>query len=436
MKKNGFTHDSVDNLSVDWYTPPHIFDGLGVFDLDPASPVGGVSWIPALQYYTLEDDGLTSDWYGRVWLNPEVYGISFIYTDKEVLCKQKSVLNAERNYQQQQISSLKGKIDPVRGLQDVKSVQQSMTKLEKQLITPPLSHEKDFIETLNLVLRSVSPALRESLYQIFTLDCALRYEQSLALSVSRALISEREKNRLDAEKTLLKEEELLKKSCGIVSLIVAERQSVFNLEYLTTLEDKETESLNGIGVLLNGIVAKENGDIPVPTVENTQKTLHKTTTYRYTVTSVEEQPQRTLSQLVCPATAQSGTNTRTIGLPSRQTKESKNTLNPFSAEVKQRVWLNPPYGKQTPQWLAKMHTHRNGIALLFARTDCAWFHDYVAKADAILFLKGRVKFVDGLGVSGGNGAGSGSMLIAWGDENVKALAGIQNKGYFVEKGNG
>ena len=51
-KAKGFTHDNVDNLSVDWYTPPHIFDGLGIFDLDPASPVGGVSWIPALQYYT------------------------------------------------------------------------------------------------------------------------------------------------------------------------------------------------------------------------------------------------------------------------------------------------------------------------------------------------------------------------------------------------
>ena len=53
MKKTGFTHDNVDNLSVDWYTPPYIFDGLGVFDLDPASPIGGVKWIPALQYYTL-----------------------------------------------------------------------------------------------------------------------------------------------------------------------------------------------------------------------------------------------------------------------------------------------------------------------------------------------------------------------------------------------
>jgi len=160
MKKNGFTHDNVDSLSIDWYTPPQIFEGLGVFDLDPASPVGGIEWIPTNCYYTLKDDGLKSDWFGR-------------------------------------------------------------------------------------------------------------------------------------------------------------------------------------------------------------------------------------------------------------------------------VWLNPPYGKQTPNWLAKMHTHRNGIALLFARTDCAWFHDYVAKADAILFLKGRVKFVDGLGISGGNGAGSGSMLIAWGRKNVQALLGIQSKGYLV-----
>jgi hypothetical protein len=51
--------------------------------------------------------------------------------------------------------------------------------------------------------------------------------------------------------------------------------------------------------------------------------------------------------------------------------------------------------------LEKMHYHRQGVALVFARTDCKWFHDYVAKADAILFLKGRVKFVDGLGKNWG-----------------------------------
>lgn len=95
------------------------------------------------------------------------------------------------------------------------------------------------------------------------------------------------------------------------------------------------------------------------------------------------------------------------------------------------VWLNPPYGKHTGEWLEKMHDHRNGVSLVFARTDCRWFHDYVAKADAILFLSGRVKFVDGLGISGGSGAGSGSMLVAWGAIGVAALRGMSDCGHLV-----
>lgn len=98
-----------------------------------------------------------------------------------------------------------------------------------------------------------------------------------------------------------------------------------------------------------------------------------------------------------------------------------------------KVWLNPPYGKHTTAWLKKMHEHRNGIALVFARTDCAWAHDYIFNADAILFLSGRVKFVDGLGVTGNSGAGCGSMLAAWGDECVEALRKLSSKGKFIGK---
>lgn len=96
------------------------------------------------------------------------------------------------------------------------------------------------------------------------------------------------------------------------------------------------------------------------------------------------------------------------------------------------VWLNPPYGNLTGAWLEKMHYHRNGIALVFSRTDCRWFHDYVANADAILFMKGRVRFVDGLGVTSGNGAGSGSMLVAWGDVSVAAISKMKNLGLLVK----
>jgi phage N-6-adenine-methyltransferase len=103
----------------------------------------------------------------------------------------------------------------------------------------------------------------------------------------------------------------------------------------------------------------------------------------------------------------------------------------LNAEWKGLVWLNPPYGKATGSWLKKMHEHRNGVALLFARTDCAWFHNYISKADGILFLRGRVKFVDGLGVTGGSGAGSGSMLVAWGPKAYGALQKMSKEGYLV-----
>lgn len=55
----------------DYYTPKDVFDALGLeFDLDVSAPPGGVPWVPAKRYYTLEDDGLTQPWFGRVWMNP------------------------------------------------------------------------------------------------------------------------------------------------------------------------------------------------------------------------------------------------------------------------------------------------------------------------------------------------------------------------------
>ena len=89
-----------------------------------------------------------------------------------------------------------------------------------------------------------------------------------------------------------------------------------------------------------------------------------------------------------------------------------------------KVWMNPPYGDQTPAWLQKLSEHRNGIALVFARTDTAWFHDYCVKADAILFLRKRIKFVDRHCVEGGS-PGNGSMLLAWGNDCVSALERVQ-----------
>lgn len=72
MTPSGFTHDRRTARSSDeWYTPPSVFDALGLrFDLDPAAPPGGVPWVPATHHFSVQDDGLVQPWQGRVWMNP------------------------------------------------------------------------------------------------------------------------------------------------------------------------------------------------------------------------------------------------------------------------------------------------------------------------------------------------------------------------------
>tara|TARA_B100001250_G_scaffold37972_1_gene30289 strand:- start:82 stop:642 length:561 start_codon:yes stop_codon:yes gene_type:complete len=63
--------DGSVNKSNDWWTPREVFINLDIeFDLDVASPIGGVNYIPAKNYYTKADNGLIQDWYGTVWCNP------------------------------------------------------------------------------------------------------------------------------------------------------------------------------------------------------------------------------------------------------------------------------------------------------------------------------------------------------------------------------
>jgi|GEM_PF-707220 hypothetical protein len=53
----------------EWLTPQYIIQALGVFDLDPCSPITR-PWDTAKKHYTVLDDGLTKNWEGRVFCNP------------------------------------------------------------------------------------------------------------------------------------------------------------------------------------------------------------------------------------------------------------------------------------------------------------------------------------------------------------------------------
>ena len=63
-----------------------------------------------------------------------------------------------------------------------------------------------------------------------------------------------------------------------------------------------------------------------------------------------------------------------------------------------RVFLNPPFDRRVAGlWVQKLADHGNGICLLHARTETAWFRPIWQHATAILFLDRRVRFCDASG---------------------------------------
>ena len=80
-----------------------------------------------------------------------------------------------------------------------------------------------------------------------------------------------------------------------------------------------------------------------------------------------------------------------------------------------RCWCNPPYGRQVCRWVEKaIRSALEGatvVMLLPARTDTAWYQDYIDPFVRPRFIRGRLKF-------GGakNSAPFPSMLVAFGKD--------------------
>lgn len=104
----------------------------------------------------------------------------------------------------------------------------------------------------------------------------------------------------------------------------------------------------------------------------------------------------------------------------------------LSQDWQGRTWMNPPYVNQTGKWLKKLSEHGNGIALIFARTETKMFFDYIwDKADAVLFLKGRLSFYNVDGTKGNSNTGAPSCLVAYGMDNAENLLDSQLRGMFI-----
>jgi len=66
----------------------------------------------------------------------------------------------------------------------------------------------------------------------------------------------------------------------------------------------------------------------------------------------------------------------------------------------QTVFMNPPYGRKIGNWIQKAYEegekgNTRVVALIPARTDTKYWHNYCMKATEIRFVKGRLKFGHG-----------------------------------------
>jgi hypothetical protein len=86
------------------------------------------------------------------------------------------------------------------------------------------------------------------------------------------------------------------------------------------------------------------------------------------------------------------------------------------------VYLNPPFDRyQVGNWVVRLAEHGDGIALLHARTESAWFEPIWRRAAAILFMADRIHFHRPDGSREAANSGAPPVLAAFGDAAVLRL---------------
>ena len=93
------------------------------------------------------------------------------------------------------------------------------------------------------------------------------------------------------------------------------------------------------------------------------------------------------------------------------------------------IWMNPPFGGRNglAPWLERFFAHGNGVALVPDRTSAPWWQDYAPKADALLFVRSKLKFIRPDGTTGDSPA-QGTTLLAAGRRGVEALRNAARNG--------
>ena len=88
------------------------------------------------------------------------------------------------------------------------------------------------------------------------------------------------------------------------------------------------------------------------------------------------------------------------------------------------VFMNPPYGRSIKDWIRKAYEESRKhntvvVALIPARTDTRYWHDYCMEASEIRFIKGRLKFGES-----NNSAPFPSAVVVFGSGSNPQISGM------------
>ncbi len=86
------------------------------------------------------------------------------------------------------------------------------------------------------------------------------------------------------------------------------------------------------------------------------------------------------------------------------------------------VFMNPPFGGRNGHipWLLKFFQHGNGVAIVRSYTSSGWWHDHMHRAEALLWPRGKTKFIRPDGTIG-RAPGHGIVLVGMGEAAINAM---------------
>jgi hypothetical protein len=86
------------------------------------------------------------------------------------------------------------------------------------------------------------------------------------------------------------------------------------------------------------------------------------------------------------------------------------------------VWLNAPFGARNGlvPWLAKFEQHGDGVCLVPDRTSAPWWQRYIPRAELVLFVAKKIRFIGADGQEGKSPA-QGTVLYSFGARGRSAL---------------